>query len=150
MDNWLHYVFEPAIYAGFSIVMTYWLAICTAVMGAFCWEQRYRFANWWKISARERADAALNWGLMSFFAYACAQRALSTYSFAKAEWVITARTATTAPIYLPVALIGLSLIIWWMCFHRHGAQRRFWWCIWMWTGLALFAVMFFAVDGFHA
>lgn len=132
---------DTAFHAGVSITLSYWLLVCTVVMALFCWDHRFRVTHWLQIGSRERADAALNWGLLGFFLYALIQRVTATYSYLVSDFHLTV-FVTIVPFYLPLALISLAGIIWWMCYHRHGARRRKYWLWYMLSGLFLFIVTF--------
>lgn len=127
------------VFAGFSAVLAYWLGVAAYVMWVFCYNHRYRFLNWTSVNAAERADASLNLGLALFFTYAGTQRAHATYSFIKQQWTISPSTTIVAPLYLPMAMAAMALFLWWAMFHRHPDSYRWHWCVWMWTGLTLFA-----------
>ena len=127
--------------AALSATLAYWFAIGGWCMAFFCWRNRYRYTHWLSISARERADAALNFGLLLVFVNAFYQGSLAAYSFAAREWTITPTTMVMAPLYLPATMLAMSLFLWWAAFEMFGADRRWWWCLWMWSGMALFAVI---------
>jgi hypothetical protein len=129
---------ETDVLAGLSAVLLYWFAIATVVMGLLCRKQKYRFLHWFEVSARERADACLNLGWFAVLANSTWHRAIATYSFAVQEWHMTPATLYSAPFYLPLAMVGISMVLWWVCFEFFGTRRRWWWCMWMWTGLVLF------------
>ena len=139
-NNVMNLVVQTDIFAGISAVIAYWLWALSYGMGAFCLQHKYRYTHWLTISPRERADACLNLGCFCFFAYAAIQRSFATWDLAYARWKLTTVTSLIAPIYMPFALFGLSLFLWWMCYHRHENYRR-WWCNYMWTGMFMFATI---------
>jgi hypothetical protein len=120
------------------------MCVVTVVMAMFCWDHRFRVTHWLQIGSRERADAALNWGLLGFFLYATIQRAIATYSFLREDWRASV-FATVMPFYLPLAAVSILSVIWWACYHRHGARRRKYWLWWTLSGLFLFSITFTAL-----
>jgi len=132
---------DGGLLAGLSATLTWWFFISTIVMAILCCRQKYRFLHWFSIAPRERADACLNLAWLCFFAHATYQRAWSTYAFAYQEWKMSKTVLWSAPIYLPIVLFGMALFLWWACFELHGVRRRWWWCLWMWTGLAMCATV---------
>lgn len=143
--DFVHYTVNGVL-SGVSLVMAYWLLICTMMTALMCWKHRDRLWLWHIISAEEKADASLNWGLAMFFGYAFIQRASATYSYAVGEWRLGAPSQILIPYYMPLSLAGLALILWWMAFHHFGRRRRWYWCLWMCSGLAMFSLVVLIVE----
>ncbi len=142
MDNFLmNTIIQPDVFAGLSAVLAYWLWVVTYGTGKFVYIHRYRYKHWMTISDQERADACLNLGCFFFFGYAALQRSLATWDIAHSKWKLNTITSLIAPAYLPFALAGMSLFIWWLCYNSHYPNYRRWWCNYMWTGTALFAII---------
>jgi len=143
MDNLLTFAVQTDVFSCLSAVMAYWLWVITWGTGCFVVQHKYRYLNWFKINVTEKADACLNLGSFFFFGYAALQRTLSTYDLALVNWKLTTITSVIAPIYMPIGLVGISLWLWWLCFHKHQPNYRRWWCNYMWTGMALFVIMIY-------
>lgn len=136
---------DTDVLAAMSITLLYWFAISTVIMALLCWRQRYRFTHWFKVNARERADACLNLGWFLIFFNATWQRGQASYSFAVQEWKLSAVALFSAPFYLPWTMAGVSMFLWWACYEFFGARRRWWWCLWMWSGLGLYTIAVFVL-----
>jgi len=141
-DLAINFIVRTDVFAGISAVMAYWLWVIAYGMATFVVQHKYRYMHWLGINPKERADACLNLGCATFFTYAATQRSFATYDLAFQKWSLNTVTSIVAPAYMPLALLGLTLVIWWLCFHRHEKYRR-WWCNYMWTGMMLFAIMMY-------
>jgi hypothetical protein len=149
--NMIELSITNVVLAGMSLTTTYWLALVTVLTGWMCWDHRDRFVMWRHLGSDEKADATLNWGMLLIFLYSTAQRGYATYTYAVADWTPDAvgldpLGTLIVPIYLPVALVGLALLLWWKSFHRFREKHRWWWCMWMWTGLGMFAAVVLLVE----
>ena len=121
--------------AGLSATLAYFFIVGTVGMGLLTWRQRGRFAHWWDLSARDRADAVLNVAWLGILLNAAFQRITETYSFAAQEWRLTAVTVATAPLYLGLTLTCMAGFLWWMCLEIVGpARNRLWWVVFIMTG----------------
>lgn len=133
--------FATDVYAAISAMMIVWLAVLVYCHLAFCVSHRDRYARWFSISAAEKADAILNLSAAGYFIYSLFQRVLAMYAFAMKEWTITTATSMAAPAYLPLGVLALSGWLWWVAFNRHPVYYRRWWCIWMWIGAVVYAIV---------
>lgn len=149
MDKLHHFAsIEVGIFAGLSIVTAYWLLICVILTGWMCWEHKDRFSKWWVLSPSEKADATLNWGLFLFLFYALGQRVVATFVYIAADWRSNNAAKsfmTVAPWYIPIATVGLGLMLWWKCFHRFE-RYRLWWSVFICTGLLLYVITVFFIE----
>ncbi len=129
-------------FAGLSATLCFWFIVGGVGMGLLLWKYRGRFANWRRLSDRDRADALLHVGTFGILVNAALQRGIATYSFAMQEWRLTPLTIITAPVYLAWSLAFMGCVLWWICLEIFGvAQYRLWWAVFIVTGLWLGAAV---------
>lgn len=148
-------------FAALSAVMTYWFAAMTIMLGVIVWRMRDRFFRWRSLDERSQDDAVFTVCMLLIIFNASFQRAVATYSFAFAEWKLTGLVVTTAPIYMPTTLLALAGALWWCARElfrptyaadapaevraagrlQMRRRQKAMWCAFMWSGLALFALM---------
>lgn len=134
-------LFGAGFFAGLSLVLTYWLLVCAFVMALLCWNHRDRFRNWQRLSLDERFDFCLNWGLFLFFLQGVLQRGHATYNYAAHLWDTRQPAQSLVTYYLPLAVLGIGLTLAWMMYHTAGYRWRWYWCLFMWSGLAAFVAV---------
>lgn len=141
-------LFGSGFFAGLSLVLSYWLLVCSGVMAWLCWNHRDRFGHWSTLSLEEKFDFCLNWGLLLFFLQGVLQRGSATYNYAAHIWDTHTATQSLVTYYLPLAVLGIGLTLAWMMYHTAGYRWRWYWFLFMWSGLAAFvAVELLVVDG---
>lgn len=133
-------------FAGLSFVLFYWLLVCFAVMAWICWDHRDRFWNWKRLPIESKMDFCLNWGLLLFFLQGVLQRGDATYKYASHLWDSRQQAQSLVTYYLPLAVLGIAATLAWMAFHTVGGRWRWYWCLFMWTGLAAFVLIEFFVE----
>lgn len=120
---------------GMSAILAYWFLLAAVIFGRWTYRQKYTMGRWNKATPRARADVCLNVGMVLVLAHSGLQRILATWSFLQHEWNPT--KVYTAPIYLTVALCGMSFLLWWTTYEAHGFRHRWWWGVHMFSGLAV-------------
>lgn len=108
---------DGAILAGLSAALAFYFLSGVAGMAWLTWRFRGRFSQWFKISARDRADSVLNVCFLLVLLHAGYMRMIAVHSLINHEWTVSGISRYTAPVYLPIALAGSVGVLWWLSYY---------------------------------
>lgn len=131
MFSWI----DKGVLAGMSACVAFWFIVGSVGMTLVMWKYRERFIHLPSLTEQERADCLLNIGLWLLLVHSSWQRVITTFAFATEEWRMTKITLWSSPISLPLAMLSMMSILWWLCRDLFGPSRnRLWWTVFIMTG----------------
>lgn len=114
---------SSGLFAALSAVLTYFFFVAAGGLAILIWFYRRRFALWHEMGPQGRADTILHMSLIGVLLIAGYHRAHATYHFAFKYWPLSMNAPTATIIYLPLHLICMSGLLWWLCIELVGIEN---------------------------
>ncbi len=134
-----------ALLAALSAVLTFLFLMVCLGFGYIVWRDRRRFAFWWEMDVRGRADTIFQISLIGVICIAAYHRGIAAVSHANKHWGVGA-ASLQASLYLPVHIACVCGVLWWVAVEIFGPEvpHRAWLAT-VGIGAALGLTIFFTV-----
>lgn len=105
---------SASILCGFSAALLVWYFAGVVGMGFLTWRFRGRFRAWFKVTGRDRADAALNVSFLLVLGHVTYMRAQTVYFILWHEWSVKGLARSSDLVF---AGIGIAGCLWWLAYY---------------------------------